>query len=102
MKTQVTITMDTEVRAGLKALAKKAGTNFSNLLNMAAAHMVQTQQINFNYLDTVPYTDEFSEEDYKKIKKIRAAALADLEAGRNVYTLDEIEAFAAAGKGIPD
>ena len=66
MKTQVTITMDTEIREDLKKLAKKAGTNFSNLLNMAAAHMVQTQKINFDY---VAYTDEYSLEDYKRINR---------------------------------
>jgi len=99
MKAQVTITMDTDIRDDLKKLAKKAGTNFSNLLNMAAAHMVNTQKINFDYVE---YTDEYSPEDYVRIKKRTAEAMADLKAGRNVYTSDEVQAFIDSGAEIPD
>lgn len=95
MKAQVTITMDTEIRDDLKKLAKKAGTNFSNLLSMAAAHMVNTQKINFDY---IPYTDEYSPEDYIRIKKVRDEAMANLKAGHNVYTWDEMMAEIEAEK----
>ena len=82
MKTTVTITMDKDVKEGLQAFAKKAGTSFSSLLNMAAKDMVHNQKVEFDYSD---YFLSPEEEEAKK------QAMIDFKNG-DYYTLEELEA----------
>lgn len=82
MKTTVTITMDKDVKEGLQAFAKKAGTSFSSLLNMAAKDIVHNQRVDFDYSDYFMSPEE--EEATKK-------ALVDFKNG-NYLTLEELEA----------
>lgn len=81
MKTQVTLTIDADVKEKFQALAKKMGSNMSTLTNMYYTHVIQTGHVEYrnteNQMDVemgfIPY-EELSSEDkrmYKKIQKMQ-------------------------------
>ncbi len=81
MKTQVTITMDANVKKELQSFAKGIGTTMSSLLNLAAQNLVKTKHINFDFSDRLTPEEE----------KIRQEAMKDLEKGVNIYTREEFK-----------
>ena len=78
MKTQMTITMDSELKEQFKQFAKKAGTNVSNLISMMASNLVQTQKIEFDFSDN-------------SLDKIRTEALDDLKNNKNIYSREDFK-----------
>ncbi len=80
MKTQVTITMDEDVKKDLQAFAKEIGMNMSTLLNLSARKLTYTRRLDFDFSTFM--TDENV--------KARGAALEDLEKNKNVMSLNEI------------
>lgn len=47
MKTNMTVSVDKNLKQKVQMLAKKSGTNVSTLVNMYFAHMVNTGQCHF-------------------------------------------------------
>jgi len=80
MKTQVTITMDKDVKNDLQAFAKEIGVNMSTLLNLSARKLTYTRHLDFDFSTFM--TD--------KNIKTRKKAIADLEKNKNVMPLDEL------------
>lgn len=81
MKTQVTITMDVDVKKGLQSFAKEIGMNMSILLNLSARELIQTRRLDFDFSKVLTSEDE----------KARKEALDDLKEGKNIYTREDFE-----------
>jgi antitoxin component of RelBE/YafQ-DinJ toxin-antitoxin module len=75
MKTQVTLTIDADIKEKLQKIAKQKWTNMSTLANMYFIKVVNTGEIDYyNDNESVEMweisIEELSEEDLKKIEDI--------------------------------
>ncbi len=80
MKTQVTITMDADVKRDLQAFAKEVGMTMSALLNLSAKKLTYTRHLDF----------DFSRIMTPKILKARKQALNDIESGNNIIPISSL------------
>ena len=53
MKTQMTITVDSETKEAFSRFAKSIGTNTSNLANMLFVQVTRQQRVSFHESDTL-------------------------------------------------
>jgi antitoxin component of RelBE/YafQ-DinJ toxin-antitoxin module len=80
MKTQVTITMDKDVKKDLQAFAKEIGVNMSTLLNLSARKLTYTRHLDFDF------STFMTDENIKARKK----AIDDLATKKNIIPLNEL------------
>ncbi|MCH2188781.1 type II toxin-antitoxin system RelB/DinJ family antitoxin [Candidatus Gracilibacteria bacterium] len=75
MKTQVTLTIDADVKDEFQKIAKKLGSNMSTIANMYFTQVVNTGRVEYSLNDEpvelveVSY-DSLSEENKKKVRDI--------------------------------
>jgi len=78
MKTQVTLTVDSDIKDEFKRLASKMGANMSTLVNMYFTQVVNTWKIDFIYQEKFPENkynnfieiNELSKEEDKELKNL--------------------------------
>ncbi len=80
MKTQVTITMDKDVKKDLQIFAKEIGVNMSTLLNLSARKLTYTRHLDFDF------STFMTDENIKARKK----AIADLKKNKNIISLEDL------------
>jgi antitoxin component of RelBE/YafQ-DinJ toxin-antitoxin module len=78
MKTQVTITLDVDVKRDLQSFAKEVGMTMSSLLNLSAKKLTHTRHLDFDFSRIMMPED----------MKIEKSALADLKKGKFIYRID--------------
>ncbi len=80
MKTQVTITMDADVKRDLQSFAKEVGMTMSALLNLSAKKLTHTRHLDF----------DFSRIMTPEILQARKQALDDIETETNLIPLNSL------------
>lgn len=66
MKTQMTITVDSETKEAFSAFAKSIGTNSSNLANMLFMQVSRKRKISFDESDVLGF-ESFSEAEHTSL-----------------------------------
>ena len=76
MKTQVTLTIDADIKKKFQAIAKEMGSNMSSLTNMYYAHVIET-----GHIDYVIKNDDIWQELYREYFD------ADKDLKENIYSI---------------